>query len=117
MKNIGGGTQLKYYTLERDDEVRYYRAKGQWVSGLHDAAHLTEELATRLQKRYPGTVVSQNFGYDIHFRTNLADVGELEPEVAIKRAVRLAKRNGWSWETLAVQVEKAFRADGNVKAV
>lgn len=107
------GNQLKYYTVEIDD--KYYQSRNRFTSALHDAAHMPQELAERICRRYPGTTVEANTGYDVHFKMSLADVGEPEANVALSSAVKLAARDGMSLATILVQTEKAFHENGNAK--
>lgn len=102
------GEPIKYWTVEREDKL--YAGRGHWVDKEVLAAHMTETLAIAVSRRYPGSTVEQQFGYEVHFRTSLDQVGEPETQAAVASAVRLAKRDGWSLETLMLQTEKAFHA-------
>lgn len=103
------GTAVPYYVLDRDGF--YYRGHGQsWTSHLHFAAQLSESLAERLQKRYPGSQIEKEMAYDVNPKERLASVGEPSANRALEDAVLLAKRDGQSLETVLVTVEKSYHA-------
>lgn len=104
------GTPIPYFVLERDGAFYYTGYQKNWTSHLHFAAMLSEELAERLQKRYPGSTVEREIAYDVNPRETLASVGEPSANRALEEAVLLAKRDGQSLETISVTVEKAFDA-------
>ena len=104
------GTPIPYFVLERDGAF-YYRGYGQsWTSQLHFAAQLSETLAEKLVKRYPGAVVEKEMAYAVEPLETLASVGEPSANRALEDAVILAKREGQSLETISVTVEKAYHA-------
>ena len=104
----GPGTPIPYWILENPDGFYYTGYQQKWVSQLHYAAMLSESLAEKLQKRYPGSTVEREMAYDVNPRETLASVGEPEAVAAIASAIRLAKADGLALPTILVHVEKVF---------
>lgn len=102
------GQPCPYWTLENPDGFYYVGYKKNWVSQLHYAAMLSEALAERLQKRYPGSQIEKQMAYDVFPKEHFSDVGEPEAIAAIAHAIRLAKADGLSLPTIMVQVERNF---------
>lgn len=104
------GTPVPYWILENRDGFYYTGYQQKWVSQLHYAAMLSEALAEKLRKRYPGSTVEREMAYDVNPKETLASVNEPEATAALSSAVRLAARDGMSLETLMVTVEKSWHA-------
>lgn len=102
---------VKYFTVNLGS--KFYRHRNSWTFRQHEAAFLTEDLAQRIAKRYPGSTVEENFGYEVNFQVSLEDVGEPEAVQSITDAVKLAARDGMSLQTILVQTEKAFHENGH----
>lgn len=101
------GQPVPYWVLDRDGF--YYRGHIQtWTSHLHYAAPLSEELAEKLARRYPGAVVDKEMAYNVNPKETLASVGEPSANRAIEDAVLLAKRDGQSLERILVTTETAY---------
>lgn len=104
------GAPTQYFVLIRDDAFYYTGYRQNWTSKLHYAAMLSEELAERLQKRYPGSQIEREMAYDVNPKEHLKDVGEPTVNRALEEAVTLAKRDGESLETILVTTERSYHA-------
>lgn len=100
------GAPIEYFVLENSNGFYYQGFEKPWVSRLHLATTLSETLAEKLQKRYPGSSVEREMAYDVNPKETLASVGEPEAVAAIAGAIRLAKADGLSLPTIMVQVER-----------
>lgn len=96
----------EYFIVEKGG--RCYVRHNRWALKAHVASFLDRDTAERISARYPGSRISRLAGYDISFRS----FEELEPDAsrAIENAVRLAKYDGKSLETILVTAEKAYHA-------
>lgn len=104
------GAPIPYFVLVRDEAFYYTGFQKAWSSKLHYALPLSEDLATKLQKRYPGSQIEREVAYDINPKETLGSVGEPSANRALEDAVTLAKRDGQSLETVLVTVEKSYHA-------
>lgn len=64
------GTPIPYFVLDRDG-FYYTGYRQNWVSKLHFASMLSEALAEKLARRYPGSTVEREVGYDVNPRSTL----------------------------------------------
>ena len=104
------GTPVPYFVLENADGFYYVAYQKPWVGYLHYASMLSETLAEKLARRYPGSTIEREVAYDVNPKEHLKDVGEPSANRALEDAVTLAKRDGQSLETISVTVEKAYHA-------
>jgi DNA-binding transcriptional regulator YhcF (GntR family) len=95
-----------YFTVVRDDQPQYYMRRSQWTHAPHLAAMLTEDVATKIAKRY-GCRIEKDSGYQIQFRS-FADLGEPESPALIEAAIRTAKKDGLSNDEILAIVSKVL---------
>lgn len=104
------GTPVPYWILENRDGFYYTGYQQKWVSQLHYAAMLSEALAEKLRKRYPGSTVEREVAYAVEPLETLASVNEPEAAAALSSAVKLAALDGMSRETVLLITEQAYHA-------
>jgi len=106
------GEPISFYVLEKENGT-YYAGYGQWTPKIHLAAYLSEELAQRLQKLYPRTIVSRQMGYDVYPKWSFDQVGEPESTKALEDALKLCLRDDLAKPKIEEICLRVLNANGN----